>query len=138
MNEMTPETLTIDINDVACRFCGALEDQCHLADCRGVAVILAWQADRDAAEWKRAFDEGEAHGMKAGTMDFENPHPEGSNRFCGWSFGFWGSRDRKRVGAVEEEIDVGEAEGDIGAHRLHELRAALAPQGPTEAGKEKP
>ena len=30
-----------------------------------------------------------------------------------------------RIAALEREIDVGEAEGDIGAHRLHELRAAL-------------
>ena len=30
-----------------------------------------------------------------------------------------------RIEALEKEIDIGEVEGDIGAHRLHELRAAL-------------
>jgi hypothetical protein len=31
-----------------------------------------------------------------------------------------------RIEALEKEINVGEAEGDIGAHRLVELRAILA------------
>ena len=34
-------------------------------------------------------------------------------------------RAEARIEALEKEIDIGEVEGDIGAHRLHELRAAL-------------
>ena len=61
----------------------------------------AWKADR---EWKRAYDEGEAVGMRSNTTDAENPYPAGSHSYCGWSFGFWGSRNASLRKALEAEV----------------------------------
>jgi len=44
---------------------------------------------------------------------------EGNRHASAWA------ADRARIEALEREIDTGEVEGDIGAHRLHELRAVL-------------
>jgi hypothetical protein len=62
------------------------------------------ETKRDA-EWKHAFDEGEIVGMKSDTADTENPYPEGGNLYCGWSFGFWQSRDRKQLAAMRGALE---------------------------------
>jgi len=63
----------------------------------------AWEAER---EWKKAYDEGEVVGMMSNTTDAENPYPEGSHPYCGWSFGFWGSRNASMRKALEAEVAV--------------------------------
>jgi hypothetical protein len=127
MSDLTPETL-----DALADAFAVSDGFGYPGDAAFAKAIMShasvWAADRKDAQWKHAFDEGEVCGLMTHTADTDNPYEEASNQYCGWSFGFWSGRgiaDRKRIEALEKEIDIGEVEGDIGAHRLHELRAAL-------------
>ena len=99
---LTPETLLADMREKA-----RLMDEAEEGVWPTPVRIYEWadlvEADREAAEWKRAFDEGEIVGMRSNATDAENPYHEGSNRFCGWSFGFWQSADRRRLEKTERE-----------------------------------
>jgi hypothetical protein len=89
-------------------FRSIVEMTSHLACTRNALAqeIAERKADRKAAEWKHAFDVGEVIGLGATGAETDNPYPEASNEYCGWSFGFWSGRgiaDRKRLEQWEAE-----------------------------------
>jgi len=114
------------------------------------AVVAGKFADTwEASEaWKKAYDEGEVCGMKSNTTDAENPYPEGSHPYCGWSFGFWGSRNASDLRAARTEaaelrgelravLDVAMARGERLGYLDDDYRqryAALPPAGKEEPG----
>ena len=103
---MTPNLTPEKLRDAAyeCR-----REGLHILAERIEECAAAWEADIEAAEWKRAFDEGEVVGMRSNATDTENPYPEGSNKFCGWSFGFWQSADRRRLEVADRLAEAARA-----------------------------
>lgn len=88
----------------------------YTSDTDPLADLAALQERLDAAErnaeWKRAFDEGEVCGMKSNTTDADNPYQEASHAYCGWSFGFWHSRDRSLLKVAEQALrQIAKGEG---------------------------
>jgi hypothetical protein len=77
-----------------------------LAYAEGSAFADAWERAEAQVAWKEAYDEGEVCGMKSNTTDAENPYPEGSNPYCGWSFGFWGSRNASLLKRAEVRVEA--------------------------------
>jgi len=76
-------------------------DEHHADWCQVCAHVDAWEAER---EWKKGFDEGEAHGMRSNTSDSDNPYPAASHAFCGWSYGFWSSRHASMARSLQAQI----------------------------------
>ncbi len=124
-----------DNRKTLCSYCGEVFERETIEDARAAVIehvlvceknaFRVWLdqaiAERDTAReeiarlktkaaWKDAFDEGEARGMRSNTTDAENPHPEGSTPYCGWSFGFWQARLRsERDAALRLVSERGEA-----------------------------
>jgi hypothetical protein len=88
------------------------------------SVLAAAEAK---VEWKDAFDEGEVVGMRTITTDAENPYPEGSNPYAGWSFGFWGSRNRAIKRALEARLEMMISALLAHRHDLHEYSRRACP-----------
>ena len=129
------------------------QERCDAETLRAENRILADEARvlrmgdknmRERAEWKDAYDVGEVVGMKTNMDDTENPYPEGSNAYCGWSFGFWGARNaslrqlaEERIRLLEELVDDVADHYDIAPNGLRwreKYEKVRLPESPASSG----